>query len=744
MFDVCRVERQIAGRTLSMETGKIARQAHGAVLVQYADTIVLVAATTAPPRLEDIDFFPLTVEYREKQSAAGKFPGGFIKREGRPSTKETLTARMIDRPIRPLFPDGYFEEVQLMAFVLSADRENDPDVPAMIGASAALTISKIPFLGPIGACRLGRVNGEFVVNPTQKQLEEGDMSLLLGGRKDAINMIEVEAKEVSEEVIADAVLTAQQTIREICEMIEELREKVGVEKEIPLTQIDEHLYSEISSKIADKLAGLKQIPDKQQRATAVKELLDSITAEYCGDEDHPDVLASPRCAKPMLKRILDQIQKGVVRKLLLQGKRPDGRSYDQIRPIACEVGILPRTHGSALFTRGETQALVTVTLGTIRDAQIIDGLLDEYSQNFTLHYNFPPYAVGECKPIRGPGRREIGHGALAEKALVAVNPPDDQFAYTIRIVSDITESNGSSSMASVCGGTLALMDAGVPIKKPVAGISIGMITDQNGRHELLTDIIGDEDHFGDMDFKIAGTVDGITAIQLDIKAEGLEHGIMVEALQRAKTARLDILKTMAQTISEPRPLLSVYAPKLISIEIDPELIGRVIGPGGKVIKGIQEETDTTIEIEEDGTIYISTVGGDGHLKAKEIIELMTQPPQVGRVYNKAKVVSIKDFGIFVEITPGVEGLCHISELSDGYIRSADEVCKMGDLIPVKLILIDDQGRLKLSRKAAMAELGLPSEADPSKRPQGGGPDRGRDRDRSRDRDRGGDRDRKRR
>jgi polyribonucleotide nucleotidyltransferase len=406
------------------------------------------------------------------------------------------------------------------------------------------------------------------------------------------------------------------------------------------------------------------------------------------------------------------------------------------------VGILPRTHGSALFTRGETQALVTVTLGTIRDAQIIDGLLDEYSQNFTLHYNFPPYAVGECKPIRGPGRREIGHGALAEKALVAVNPPDDQFAYTIRIVSDITESNGSSSMASVCGGTLALMDAGVPIKKPVAGISIGMVTDQNGRHELLTDIIGDEDHFGDMDFKIAGTADGITAIQLDIKAEGLEHGIMVEALHRAKTARLDILKTMAQAISEPRPLLSVYAPKLISIEIDPELIGRVIGPGGKVIKGIQEETDTTIEIEEDGTIYISTVGGDGHLKAKEIIELMTQPPQVGRVYNKAKVVSVKDFGVFVEITPGVEGLCHISELSDGYIRSADEVCKMGDLIPVKLVLIDDQGRLKLSRKAAMAELGLPSEADPSKRPQGGGPDRGRDRDRSRDR--GGDRDRKRR
>jgi len=718
MIANCRVERQIGGRTLSIETGKIARQADGAVLVQYGDTVVLVAAVTAPPRFDDIDFFPLSVEYREKQCAAGKFPGGFIKREGRPSTKETLTARQIDRPIRPLFPEGYFQEVQIIANVLSADQENDPDVLAMIGASAALTISKIPFMGPTGACRLGRVNGQFVINPTHKQVAESDLNLLLGGRKDALNMIEVSAKELSESVIAEAVAAAQQTVREVCEMIEELREKTGVEKEIPIVDSDEQLHSTIYSQIADKLAEVKQIPDKQQRNAAVKALFKQVVAEYCPDEGAEQVMAeyspdedaeqgpdSIKREKAMVKRILDKIEGQVVKKLLLEGKRSDGRGYNEIRNIECEVGILPRTHGSALFTRGETQSIVSVTLGTIRDAQIIDGLLDEYAQNFTLHYNFPPFSVGEVRPVRGVGRREIGHGALAEKALEAVKPADDKFAYTVRIVSDITESNGSSSMASVCGGSLALMDAGVPMTKAVAGISIGLISDGQGRHELLTDIAGEEDHFGEMDFKVAGTVDGITAIQLDIKAEGLAHDIMVEALERARTARLEILKTMAQTISAPKPELSVYAPKLISIEIDPELIGKVIGPGGKVIKSIQEQTDTTIEVEEDGTIYISCLGGDGHLRAREIIETITQPPQVGRVYQQAKVVSVKDFGVFVEISPGVEGLCHISELSDGYVKNVDEVCKMGDLIPVKLILIDDQGRLKLSRKAALAEMG---------------------------------------
>jgi polyribonucleotide nucleotidyltransferase len=713
MFDVCRVERQIGGRTLSIETGKVAKQADGAVVVQYGDTVVLVAAVTAPPRFEDIDFFPLSVEYREKQSAAGKFPGGFIKREGRPSTKEILTARQIDRPIRPLFPEGYFQEVQIIANVLSADRENDPDILAMIGASAALTISKIPFIGPIGACRLGRVNGEFIINPTHRQIAESDLNLLLGGRKDAMNMIEVGAKELPENIIADAIATAQVTVRQVCEMIEELRQKVGVEKEIPLVETDEQLTSEIRSQISDKLYELKQIPGKQERNSAIDELFEQVMTKYCPGEGNPQPENEPavKYDKAMVKRILEKIEGEVVKKLLLSGKRSDGRGYNDIRPIACEVGILPRTHGSALFTRGETQSLVSVTLGTIRDAQIIDGLMDEYAQSFTLHYNFPPFSVGEVRPIRGPGRREIGHGALAEKALEQVRPPDDEFAYTIRVISDITESNGSSSMASVCGGTLALMDAGVPITKPVAGISIGMISGENNRYELLTDIAGEEDHFGEMDFKVAGTVDGITAIQLDIKAEGLAHNIMVEALERAKTARLEILKTMAQTISEPRPELSVYAPKLISIEIDPEFIGKVIGPGGKVIKGIQEQTDTTIEVEEDGTIYISCLGGDGHLKAKEIIETITQPPKVGRIYNQSKVVSVKDFGAFVEIIPGVEGLCHISELSDGYVKNVDEVCKMGDLIPVKLISIDDQGRLKLSRKAALAEISKKERAE---------------------------------
>jgi len=719
MFEMSRVEREIGGRNLSIETGKVAKQADGAVVVKYGDTVVLVAAVTAPPRAESIDFFPLSVDYREKHSAAGKFPGGFIKREGRPSTKEILTARMIDRPIRPLFPEGYFQEVQIMASVLSADNENDPDILAMIGASAALSISKIPLLGPIGVCRLGRINGEFIVNPTHKQLTVSDLNLLLGGRKDAMNMIEIGAKELSEDIIADAVATAQKTARQVCEMIEELTEKVGVEKEIPLEEIDEQLFLQIHSQLADKLYQLKQIPAKQQRRTAVKELFEQVLTEYCTTlTDQTTDLAGPENTpaydQAMVRRILDKIEAQVVRKLLLEGKRPDGRGYQDIRPINCEVGILPRTHGSALFTRGETQTLVTVTLGTIRDAQIIDGLLEEYSQSFTLHYNFPPFSVGEIRPIRGPGRREIGHGALAERALEPVRPPEDEFAYTVRVVSDITESNGSSSMASVCGGTLALMDAGVPIIRPVAGISIGMVSDQQGRYELLTDILGEEDHCGDMDFKVAGTVNGITGIQLDTKVEGLAHNIMGEALQRAKEARLKILEIMAKTISKPRPELSIYAPKLITIEIDPELIGKVIGPGGKMIKSIQEQTDTKIEIEEDGTIYISSLGGDNHLKAKEIIESITQPPQVGKIYKNSKVVSIKDFGVFVEITPGVEGLCHISELSDGFVKNVDDVCKAGDMIDVKLLAIDNQGRLKLSRKAALAEMGEKKENIPAR------------------------------
>jgi polyribonucleotide nucleotidyltransferase len=709
MFNVVKVEREIGGRTLSIETGKIARQADAAVVVRYGETMVLVSVVSAPPRAEDIDFFPLSVEYREKHSAAGKFPGGFIKREGRPSTKETLTSRMIDRPLRPLFPEGYFNEVQIIASVLSADRENDPDVPAMIGASAALTISKIPFMGPTGACRIGRVQGQFVVNPTHQQLQEGDLNVLIGGHKDSINMIEVAAKELSETVIAEAVKTGHETVKVICELIEELRKKVGVEKEKPeIVVIDADLCSKIRSQIADELRRAKLMPGKQQRAAAVEQILEKLTEQYANPELETAV------DKTMVRRIFDKIEGEIVRDLALQGKRLDGRGYDDVRSITCEVGLLPRVHGSALFTRGETQALVIVTLGTIRDAQIIDGLLDEYGQNFMLHYNFPPFSVGEVKPMRGVGRREIGHGALAERALEQVRPPESEFAYTIRIVSDITESNGSSSMASVCSGSLALMDAGVPIKKAVAGISVGLVTADNGKYVLLTDIIGDEDHHGDMDFKVAGTTEGITAVQLDIKAEGLPHNIMVEALEKARQARLKILDTMSKTIAAAKPELSVYAPKLITVEIDPEFIGKIIGPGGKNIKALQEETDTTIEIEEDGTVFISCVGGDGHLRAKAIIESMTQPPDVGRVYPNANVVSVKEFGAFVEFIPGVEGLCHISELSDGYVKNVESVCKVGDVIPVKLLLIDEQGRFKLSRKAALVELGLSDKKDQKK------------------------------
>ncbi len=730
MAGVYSVSKEIGGRKLTIETGRIARQAHGAVVVTYGETVVLVAVVVAPPRSDDIDFFPLSVDYRERISAAGKFPGGFIKREGRPSTKETLTARNIDRPIRPLFPDGYFNEVQIMATVLSADRENDPDVPAMIGASAALCISKIPFQGPLGACRIGRVDGEFVVNPTHAQLEASDLNMLIGGRKEAINMIEVGAKELPEDVIAAGVLKAHEAIQEVIAMIEELQAKVAPEKELTLIELDRAMYDKVKTQILDRLVATKTISGKQERNNTVKALFEEVRTKY-KEECEAQGIEKPDMT--MLSRVLMTIEEEVVRKMILEGKRPDGRGDADVRPISCEVGVLPRTHGSALFTRGETQALVSVTLGTIRDAQIIDGLLDEYAQSFTFHYNFPPYSVGEVKPIRGPGRREIGHGALAERALENVRPVEEDFAYTIRVVSDITESNGSSSMASTCGGSLALMDAGVPILGAVAGISVGLVTGENGQYKLLTDIIGEEDHFGDMDFKITGTTKGITAIQLDIKAMGLPHNIMVEALERAKNARGQILDVMNRVIDKPREELSKYAPKLITMEIDPEFIGKVIGPAGKMIKSLQEQTDTTIEIEEDGTIYISCVDGDGHLRAKEMIEAMTSPPEIGRLYKEAKVVSVKDFGAFVEIVPGVEGLCHVSELSEGYIKHVEEVCKVGDIIPVKLILIDDQGRLKLSRKAALQEMGIKEEVKP--RPAGEEREPRRDRD-NRGRDRG--------
>jgi polyribonucleotide nucleotidyltransferase len=521
-----------------------------------------------------------------------------------------------------------------MCSVLSADTENDPDVLAMIASSAALSISKIPFLGPLGACRLSRVDGEFVLFPSYEQREAGDFNLILGGKKDAINMIEVDAKQVAEDVTADAVQQAHGAIGEICDLIDELTGKCGQEKEITLRDLDEELLAKIEGDTFDKIYEAYQITVKADRSAAIGEMIDAAAEQYI---DEPE---EPACTKTQLKRMFDKIQKKAVKKLLLEGKRPDGRGFKDIRDIDCQVGFLPRSHGSALFTRGETQALISCTLGTGRDEQKVEGLVDEYGQDFMLHYTFPPYSVGEARMIRGPGRREIGHGALAEKALAMMKPDKADFPYTIKIVSDITESNGSSSMASVCGGMLAMMDAGVPMKEVVAGISVGLISDGD-RYELLTDIIGDEDHFGEMDFKITGTTKGITAIQLDIKAEGLPHHIMVAALEQAKQARLKILDTMLATIAAPREELSEFAPKIVTIKIDPEYIGKVIGPSGKMIRSIQEQTNSSIEIEEDGTINISCVGGSGHLEARDMIEGMTTPPKVGKIYPNSRVVSVK-------------------------------------------------------------------------------------------------------
>ena len=720
MFEVHRVEKQIGGETLVIESGKIARQAHGAVTVQYGETIVIVTAVEAPPRSEEIDFFPLSVDYREKYSAAGKFPGGFMKREGRPSTKEILTARMVDRPIRPLFPDGYIKEVQVLISVVSFDQKNDPDVLAMIGASAALSISHMPFQGPIGACRVSRVDDKFVINPTHDERTLSGFNLILGGQRDGLNMIELDAQETPEDLVVEGIAEGLKVIEGICGMIDELAKKVGTVKVAPEIEQDEdgRLASEIQSRYGEQIRQAYDIVNKAERMAAIKEIRRMQTEEYFP----ADGSREPACGVSLFKRVCGDVEKKIVRAMILdEQKRPDHRKMTEIRDIHCEVGLLPRAHGSALFTRGETQALISATLGTGRDEQTVDGLLEEYGQRFMLHYNFPPSSVGEVRPIRGPGRREIGHGALAEKALQQVMPGEEQFPYTVKLVSDITESNGSSSMASVCGGCLALMDAGVPIRTPVAGISVGLVS-RGDQYVLLTDILGDEDHLGDMDFKVAGTEKGITAIQLDLKCRILPFEIMKETLDRARQARLDILSKMTAVIPAPREQVSVYAPRIITIKIDPEYIGKVIGPGGAMVRGIQEQTGSRIEIEEDGTVSISCLGGEGHLAAKSIIEAMTTPPEVGRVYEGAKVVAVKEFGAFLEISPGVEGLCHISELSGGYVRSVEDVCKVGDVVPVKLISIDEQGRFKLSRKAAMAELGredpIAKNADPRPKEKG--------------------------
>ncbi len=726
-----RVERQFGAHSLSLETGKLAKQAHGAVVVRYGDTITL---TTAVEGLVDArrDFFPLVVDYREKTYAAGKFPGGFIKREGRPTTKEILTSRLIDRPIRPLFPAGYLNEVQIMASAMSADRDNDPDILCMIGSSAALHVSHIPFLKPTAAVRVGRIGDQFVLMPSYQQLEESELDLIVSGTRDAITMIEGFTREMTEEAVADAIALAHKHVVEIIDMIEELRDKAGLGVKQPPPAATPNPAIEAMQKFHGEFRERKLTSGKHARADSIKELKEKITKELI-----PEGVESPPLTPAQVSAAFAALEERVVRDLILEGKRIDGRTPKQIRPIFCEIGLLPRTHGSAVFQRGETQALVTTVLGTVGDEQRVDGLVDEYSKKFMLDYNFPPFSVGECRPIRGPGRREIGHGALAERSLKAVIPAAQKFPYTIRLISDILESNGSSSMASVCGGTLALMDAGVPITDPVAGISIGVVM-EGDKFTLLTDIMGDEDHFGDMDFKVAGTGRGITGIQLDLKNHGITNEIVRATLDQAREARREILKAMlVQTIRQPRSAISEHAPRLLQVRINPEKIGLLIGPGGKTIKGIQEATGAKIDIDDDGTVSISHMDAAGAEAAKAKVEALTEEVRVGKIYD-GKVTSIKEFGAFIEILPGRDGLCHISELDDKYVGRVDEVCKVGDRMQVKVIAIDDQDRVKLSRKALMRDAnpnpnpappqgpGGPSDRSPRREggPREGGPREG--------------------
>jgi len=695
-MEAVRVERQIAGRTLSIETGRIAKQAHGSALVRYADTAVLVTAVRAKPR-EGIDFFPLTVEYREMTYAAGKIPGGFFKREGRPSGKETLTCRLIDRPVRPLFPEGYMDEVQVIAIVLSADQENDPDMLGVIGASAALSLSPIPWGGPIGAVRIGLVDGQLVVNPTHPQRDAGEMEMMVAGLDGRVNMLEVSAKETPEDKILEGLTLAQETIRTIIEMQKELIEKAGKPKIAFAGPKDvSPLETLIEKGFLAELTAAKHIHGKIERNTTCKEIVSRACEAILVGQG-----MATEWPEAEFKLAWYHVEERLIRKMLLAGERTDGRKPDELRPITCEVGVLPRTHGSALFTRGETQALVITTLGTGEDQQIIDGLNEEYRKPFMLHYNFPPFSVGEVKMVRGASRRDIGHGALAEKSIQGIIPTDKEFPYTIRIVSEIMESNGSSSMASVCGTTLSLMDAGVPIKDPVAGISIGRISDGD-KDLLLTDIQGEEDHVGDMDFKVAGTKRGVTGVQVDLKVRSISLDVCRRAFERAREVRMEILKIMLQALPAARAEISRHAPRLIQIKINPDKIGKLIGPGGKMIKSLEANSGARIEVEDDGTVTISSVDVTKAEKARDAIDALCAEAQVGRIYT-GTVVSIKDFGAFIEILPGTDGMCHVSELSDKYVKNVADAVKMGDTIRVKVISIDDTGRIKLSRKAAIKE-----------------------------------------
>lgn len=684
-----------AGRPLTVEIGELAKQANGAVLVRYGDTVVLSTAT-ASKEPKSVDFFPLTVNYEERLYAVGKIPGGFIKREGRPSEKAILASRLIDRPIRPLFAEGFRNEVQVVSMVMSVDQDCSPEMAAMFGSSLALTISDIPFEGPIAGVTVGRVNGEFVINPSVAQMEQSDMHLVVAGTKDAINMVEAGANEVPEEIMLEAIMFGHEEIKRLIAFQEDIAAKVGKEKmEVVLYELDAQLEAEIRARVEGEIKRAVQVPEKLAREAAIEQLKSEVVASYEEQEADEETIKQ-------VKEILHKLVKEEVRRLITEEKvRPDGRKVDEIRPLSSAIGLLPRTHGSGLFTRGQTQALSVCTLGALGDVQILDGLGIEETKRFMHHYNFPPFSVGETGAMRGPGRREIGHGALGERALEPVIPSEKEFPYTIRLVSEVLESNGSTSQASICASTLAMMDAGVPIKAPVAGIAMGLV--KSGEHyTILTDIQGMEDHLGDMDFKVAGTEKGVTALQMDIKIKGLSREILEEALQQARKGRLEILKHMMQTISGPRKELSPYAPKILTMQINPDKIRDVIGPSGKQINKIIEETGVKIDIEQDGTIFISSVNEEMNKKAKKIIEDIVREVEVGQVYL-GKVKRIEKFGAFVELFSGKDGLVHISELAEERVGKVEDVVSIGDEILVKVTEIDKQGRVNLSRKAVLRD-----------------------------------------
>ncbi|MDA8217968.1 MAG: polyribonucleotide nucleotidyltransferase [Dehalococcoidales bacterium] len=697
----------LGGRTLSIETGKMAGLADGAVTVRYGDTIVLATATMSKEPREGIDFFPLTVDFEERLYAAGKIPGGFTRREGRPSESAILTMRVTDRSIRPLFPKGLHNDVQVIITALSADQQNPVDLLCVIGASAALTISRIPFEGPIGAVRVGHMKGEFVLNPTEQQTHESQLDLIVSGSRDAVVMVEAGAHELPESLMLDAIKFGHDATQAIIELQNRMAEQLGRPKvEVKPPVIPEETQQAVDSAVGDRLREAIQQIDKEARDNAVDALLEEIIAQL-GEAHGEKVVASAFSA----------LEKKIVRTAILQqDKRPDGRGPKEIRPISCEVGLLPRTHGSGLFTRGQTQVLTIATLGSVGDQQILDNLGVEETKRFLHHYSFPPFSTGETRPLRGPGRREIGHGALAERALAPVIPPREDFPYTLRLASEVLSSNGSTSMASVCGSTLALMDAGVPIKAPVAGVAMGLIMDdQSGNYTVLTDIQGLEDHLGDMDFKVAGTAEGVTALQMDIKVKGLTSEILAKALEQAREGRLFILGKILDTISTYRSELSQFAPRITRIQIPPDKIGALIGPGGKTIRSIQEEAGVNIDVEEDGSVFISGPNGESAQKATRLVERLTRDVEMHGVYL-GKVTRITNFGAFVEILPGKEGLVRIGDLAEYRVNRVEDVVDVGDEIMVMVIEIDSQGRVNLSRRAVLE--GAPPPSAPTGRPSG--------------------------